>query len=100
MAEKKKKKKKGQPPNQTKSAKKRAYAKKTPQARAYSKPGQVKDSAAGGAMAARALIAAARRSSNRLTTKDKLEGALDSSEAATDNKRPPVNYRQRPKGHA
>lgn len=96
----KKKKKKGQPPNQTKSAKKRAYARKTPQARAYSKPGKVKDSAAGGAMAARALIAAARRGANRSTTKDRLEGALDTGEVATDSKRPPVNYKQRPKGHA
>ncbi len=47
-------KKKGQPPNQSKSAKKRAYAKKTPQARAYSKPGKVKESGSAGYAAARA----------------------------------------------
>jgi hypothetical protein len=46
--------KKGQPPNQSKSAKKRAAAKKTPQARAYSKPGKVKESGSAGYAAARA----------------------------------------------
>jgi len=46
--------KKGQPPNQSKSAKKRAYAKKTPQARAYSKPSKVKESGSAGYAAARA----------------------------------------------
>ena len=91
-----KKKKKGQPPNQTKSAKKRAYAKKTPQARAYSKPGRTKESGVAGAMVARAAVAAARRSS----LKDKLQGALDIGETSTDSKRPPVNFKQRPKGHA
>lgn len=99
MAEKKKK-KKGQPPNKSKSVKKRAYAKKTPQARAYSKPGQVKDSAVGGAMLARAAVAAARRGANRASVKEKLEGALDTGETVTDNKRPPVKYKRRPKGHA
>ena len=37
-------KKKGQPPNQSKAVKKRQAASRTPQARAYSKPGKVKES--------------------------------------------------------
>ena len=96
-------KKKGQPPNQSKSAKKRSYAKKTPQARAYSKPGRVKESGTASGAVARAAISAARRSATRSTTKDSLQAGLDTAETSTGSKKPPAakkKAKRRPKGHA
>lgn len=95
-------KKKGQPPNRSKSAKKRAYAKKTPQARAYSKPGKVKESGTASGAVARAALQAARRSATRSSTKDSLQAGLDTAETTTGNKKPPSKKKakRRPKGHA
>ncbi len=92
-------KKKGQPPNRSKTAKKRSYAKKTPQSRAYSKPSKVKESSTAGATVARAALQLAQKSS----TKDRLQGALDTGETVTGNKTPPKpkkKAKRRPKGHA
>ena len=45
--------KKGEPPNQSKAAKKRQYASRTPQARSYKTPGKVTESGMAGYTAAR-----------------------------------------------
>ena len=94
---------KGQPPNRSKSAKKRSYASRTPQARAYSKPGKVKESGTASGAVARAALQAVRRSATRSTTKDSMQAGLDTAETVTGNKVPPKpkkKTKRRPKGHA
>jgi hypothetical protein len=67
-------KKKGEPPNQSKAAKKKSYASRTPQARAYKTPGNVTDSGAGNIPASvmRAAMTIAKfASKNKSTAKPK-----------------------------
>ena len=60
--------KKGEPANRSKEGKKRTYAKRTPQARAYAKPGKVKESGVGAYSAIRLAQAAARNASGTVKT--------------------------------
>ena len=59
---------KGEPANRSKEVKKRTYARRTPQARAYAKPGKVKESGVGAYSAIRLAQAAARNASGTVKT--------------------------------
>lgn len=60
--------KKGEPANRSKSAKKRQYASRTPQARSYKTPGRVKESGVGTYSAIRLAQAALRNATSSIKT--------------------------------
>ena len=61
-------KEKGEPANRSKEVKKRTYARRTPQARSYAKPGKVKESGVGAYSAIRLAQAAVRNASGTVKT--------------------------------
>ena len=81
----------------------------TPEARAFQKKldnPKIQEWAAPGAGGKKMILQAGLPMLRRSSVKDKLEGALDTGETATDNKKPPSavkakrKVKRRPRGHA